>query len=38
VIQALNLPEDFAERLELSVRESFKLRWKAAQQAAADDF
>jgi hypothetical protein len=38
IIQSLSLPEDFAERLDPSVRESFKLRFSAAQRAAADEY
>jgi hypothetical protein len=38
IIEALNLPQHFAERLDPSVRDSFRERWEAAQQAAHDDY
>jgi hypothetical protein len=38
IIQALSLPDDFAESLDASVRDSFRQRWKAAQRAAEDEF
>ena len=38
IIQAKNLPVEFADKLDPSVRDSFRERWQAAQQATKDDY
>jgi hypothetical protein len=37
LIQALKLPENFAERLDPSVREAYRTKWNDAQIAAREE-
>ena len=38
LIQSLDLPEDFADRLDPSLRESYLAKWNDAQRAAKDEY
>jgi hypothetical protein len=38
LIQALSLPRELADQLDLSVRDAYLLKWNHAQKAASDDY